>query len=251
VARRTIVPSTAGRLPLLLAAMALSTGLAACGSDDKGSSSSTTEPATTATTDTTASTGSDVNADTGCKEVSAPKPRTGEPDLPEPRPARLSGTWTVTFVTSCGSFSFRLDTARQPKTAASVASLVRAKFYDGLTFHRISPAPPIIQGGDPTGDGSGGPGYSVEETPPKDAAYTRGIVAMAKTGQEPAGTSGSQFFVVTGEDAQLPPDYAIAGKVTKGIDVAERINGLGTADPSGDGAPVQTVVIEKATLKRG
>lgn len=231
--------------------MALSTGLAACGSDDKGSSSSTTEPATTATTDTTASTGSDVNADTGCKEVSVPKPRTGEPDLPEPRPARLSGRWTVTFVTSCGSFSFWLDTARQPKTAASVASLVRAKFYDGLTFHRISPAPPIIQGGDPTGDGSGGPGYSVEETPPKDAAYTRGIVAMAKTGQEPAGTSGSQFFVVTGEDAQLPPDYAIAGKVTKGIDVAERINGLGTADPSGDGAPVQTVVIEKATLKRG
>ncbi|WP_320670930.1 peptidylprolyl isomerase [Patulibacter defluvii] len=251
MASRTTLPSTARRLPLLLAALALSTGLAACGSDDGDSTSSaTTEPATTQAT--TASTETDAaNPDTGCKEVDAPEPRTDEPDLPEPRPARLSGKWTVTFATSCGSFSFRLDTARQPKTAASVASLVKAKFFDGLSFHRIAQNPPIIQGGDPTGQGAGGPGYSVVEAPPKDAAYTRGIVAMAKTAAEAPGTSGSQFFVVTGADAGLPPDYAIAGKITEGIDVAERINQLGTAQPTGDGPPAQVVVIEKATLKKG
>ena len=79
----------------------------------------------------------------------------------------------------------------------------------------------MIQGGDPAGDGSGGPGYSVEEAPDEDLKYEEGVVAMAKTGAEPAGTSGSQFFIVTGAGAaSLTPDYALLGKVTKGMDVA-------------------------------
>ena len=81
----------------------------------------------------------------------------------------------------------------------------------------------VIQGGDPAGDGTGGPGYSVVEAPPADLAYTKGVVAMAKTAVEDPGTSGSQFFVVTGEDAQLPPEYALLGKVTEGQDVVDLI----------------------------
>ncbi len=81
----------------------------------------------------------------------------------------------------------------------------------------------MIQGGDPTGTGTGGPGYSTVDKPPANAKYTHGVVAMAKTATEPAGTAGSQFFVVTAPDAGLPPDYAIVGKVTKGLDVVDRI----------------------------
>ncbi len=168
--------------------------------------------------------------------------------MPKPDPARLSGKASVTMTTNCGRFTIRLDTKRQPKTAASFYSLVRAKFYDGLTFHRLADGF-VIQGGDPLGNGTGGPGYSVEETPPDDAAYTRGVVAMAKTGAERAGTSGSQFFVVTGEDTGLPPDYAIVGEVTSGMDTVERIAAIGSSGPPND-TPLQPVVIEKATAKR-
>src|SRR5439155_1334669 len=87
-------------------------------------------------------------------------------------------------------------------------------------FHRIVPGF-VIQGGDPKGDGTGGPGYKVVEAPPKTLQYTKGVVAMAKTQLEAAGTSGSQFFVVTGEDAQLPADYALLGKVTGGLERGE------------------------------
>ena len=75
----------------------------------------------------------------------------------------------------------------------------------------------MIQGGDPTATGTGGPGYSTRDRVPRDAAYGPGVVAMAKAGNEPAGTAGSQFFVVTGAGAGLTPDYALLGKVTKGM----------------------------------
>ncbi len=108
----------------------------------------------------------------------------------------------------------------------------------------------MIQGGDPAGDGSGGPGFSVEEAPASDLKYTEGIVAMAKTGAEPAGTSGSQFFVVTGPDAaSLTPDYALLGEVTKGMDVATKIGGI-QADPN-TGQPAAVVVIKSITVEEG
>ena len=87
----------------------------------------------------------------------------------------------------------------------------------------------MIQGGDPTGTGTGGPGYTVVDVPPRDSLYTKGVVAMAKTAAEPPGTAGSQFFVVTADDAGLPPEYAILGVVTKGLRVVERIGRLGNA----------------------
>ena len=89
----------------------------------------------------------------------------------------------------------------------------------------------MIQGGDPTGTGSGGPGYTVVEAPAEDTVYKRGLVAMAKTAVEPPGASGSQFFVVTAPaDAGLPPDYAVLGEVSDGMDVVEAIGKLGDPD---------------------
>jgi cyclophilin family peptidyl-prolyl cis-trans isomerase len=150
--------------------------------------------------------------------------------------------------TSCGTFEIELDTSGSPKTATSFASLAEQGFYDGTPFHRIVPGL-VIQGGDPTGTGTGGPGYSVDEPPPDDLAYLRGTVAMAKTGAEPPGRSGSQFFVVTAPaDAGFPPDYALLGTVSEGYESVQRIEQLASAQ---DGPPTDPVVITKITIRRG
>lgn len=157
--------------------------------------------------------------------------------------------------TSCGAFTIELDTQGSPKTANSFAFLAEQGFYDDTVFHRIAPEF-VIQGGDPLGTdpveaGSGGPGYSVTEAPPNDAEYLTGTVAMAKSGVEAPGTSGSQFFVVTAPaDAGLTPDYAILGEVSEGTEVVEAIGELGGGGESGE-EPLQTVVIESVTLERG
>jgi peptidyl-prolyl cis-trans isomerase B (cyclophilin B) len=151
--------------------------------------------------------------------------------------------YTVNVRTNLGSFAFRLNVKDSPCTTSSFASLVRKGFFDGTTFHRIVRGF-VIQGGDPTGTGSGGPGYTVVDVPPDDAAYTRGVVAMAKTGAEPAGTSGSQFFVVTGKDAMLTPDYALLGKVSSGLNVVLHIGTLG--DPSEQ--PTRKVIVRRMTV---
>ncbi|MBJ7520978.1 MAG: peptidylprolyl isomerase [Solirubrobacteraceae bacterium] len=164
---------------------------------------------------------------------------------PEPPSEPLDpGTHVVTLETSHGTFTIELDNERAPITASSFASLVRQGFYDGLTFHRIVPGF-VIQGGCPEGTGMGGPGYKVEEAPPSDLRYVRGVVAMAKAGMEPAGTSGSQFFVVTGGDVGLPPEYAYVGHVTSGDDVVSEIEGVRTG--RGD-VPEEPVIMERVTL---
>lgn len=154
---------------------------------------------------------------------------------------------SVVMETTEGDFTIELDTTNWPLTANSFAYLTEEEFYDGLGFHRIVPQF-VIQGGDPTGTGSGGPGYSLVETPPQDTTYPIGTVAMAKTGAEAPGTSGSQFFIVTGaQGATLTPDYSIAGTVTEGMDIVEVIGNLGSAAQT----PTKQVVIKKATLERG
>ena len=181
----------------------------------------------------------------GCKQVEAPAPKTVS--FKKPKQVLKPGEEaTVAMKTSCGTFEIALDTKRAPKTANSFAFLVEEGFYDDLTFHRVVPEF-VIQGGDPEGTGTGGPGYKVEEKPPANLAYTKGIVAMAKSSAEPPGTSGSQFYVVTAPDAGLPPEYALVGKVSKGYSAVERIEKLGGPEEK----PKQTVLIEEATLERG
>jgi cyclophilin family peptidyl-prolyl cis-trans isomerase len=176
----------------------------------------------------------------GCTEVEAPPVR--EPGERAAPTAKLEAgkTYTVEWRTNCGDFTITLDQKASPKAAASVFELAKSGFFDGVVFHRIVPGF-VIQGGDPTGTGSGGPGYSTVDTPRRNTTYTRGVVAMAKTAAEPRGTAGSQFFVVTPPSVALDPDYAVIGRVTKGLDVVLRIGTYG--DPSG--APTKRVVIQE------
>lgn len=181
----------------------------------------------------------------GCREVGPPQSK--QVAFPEPQQVLGKGEAATAVVrTSCGTFEIALDTERAPKTANSFAFLAEEGFYDGLGFHRIVPGF-VIQGGDPEGTGTGGPGYSVDENVPANLAYTRGVVAMAKTEAEPPGRSGSQFYVVTGADAGLPPEYALVGRVSAGMDVVERIEGVQTEGE----APLVPVVIEEITIAAG
>jgi peptidyl-prolyl cis-trans isomerase B (cyclophilin B) len=156
----------------------------------------------------------------------------------------------VTVTTNCGTFAFALDVKHSPKTSASFYYLVRRRFFDGVTFHRVV-AGFVIQGGDPTASGSGGPGYTVVEPPPASTQYVRGDVAMAKSQVQPAGASGSQFFIVTAanatQSAGLTPDYALLGKVVSGMQVVQRIDSLPTTPP-GDGKPTPAVVMSGVTV---
>ncbi len=187
---------------------------------------------------TTASTGS-------CKQVEAPKPKNVSFKAPK-QTVQPGEELTAVVKTSCGSFDIALDSKRAPKTVNSFVFLSEEGFYDDLTFHRVAPEF-VIQGGDPLGTGTGGPGYSVDEKPPANLAYTKGVVAMAKSSAEPPGRSGSQFFVVLSADAGLPPEYALVGKVNKGFNVVERIGKLGTPAEK----PKQTVLIEEISIEKG
>jgi peptidyl-prolyl cis-trans isomerase B (cyclophilin B) len=166
------------------------------------------------------------------------------PECEPKKGARPKGE-TATVETSEGSFEIALATRESPLTVSSFTCLAESGFYDGLTFNRVAPGF-LIQGGDPKGDRTGGPGYTVVEPPPEDTAYTRGVVAMAKSPVEPHGSAGSQFFVVTGADAGLPPDYALLGEVTTGFDTVEAIEGL--AD-SPDGPPSEEVTIDGVAIE--
>jgi peptidyl-prolyl cis-trans isomerase B (cyclophilin B) len=179
---------------------------------------------------------------TGTQKAATPCPTSGKqvtfPLLDK------SKTYTVDVQTNFGAFDIRLDVADSPCTTSSFAALVRKRFFDGTRFHRIVPGF-VIQGGDPTATGRGGPGYSVRDVPASDSRYTKGVVAMAKTAAEPPGTSGSQFFVVTAVDAGLPPEYAILGVVTKGLRVVERIGRLG--NPVNE-RPTRQVVVQRMVV---
>ena len=225
---------------MLLLALACLALVAGCGDDNETEADST--PAAEQTETPVASAEPE---EAGCEEVEAPEPGEAK-KLSKPKETLDKGTTYVAKVeTSCGDFEITLDSKDAPKTGGSFKYLVEQKFFDGLIFHRIVPGF-VIQGGDPEGNGQGGPGYSVVEAPPEDLTYTKGVVAMAKTATEAPGTSGSQFFVVTGEDAGLPPEYALLGKVTKGQEVVDAI-GVVQTDPSTE-QPVTPVVMQKVTI---
>jgi peptidyl-prolyl cis-trans isomerase B (cyclophilin B) len=221
--------------PVVALAATLALLAAGCGGDKKAAEATAT-PTPTATPKRIV-----------CANVSDPGPK-HEPQLAKPH-AKLdpAKTYVATVKTSCGAFQITLDAKRAPLTGGSFKYLVSKHFYDDLTFHRIV-AGFVIQGGDPKGDGTGGPGYTVVEAPPGDLTYDPGVVAMAKTQTDPSGASGSQFFVVTGSGAaSLPPQYALLGRVTQGMDVVEAIGAV-QADPN-SGAPTKPVVIDSIRIK--
>lgn len=208
------------RVAVGVAGALVALSISACGGDDE----------------TSTATASD------CEQVEAPEPAARKADPPKADAPTAEG---VVFETNCGNFTIGFD-PRAPKTDASIQGLVEQGFYDGLTIHRAV-AGFLVQGGDPLADGTGGPGYAIEEPPPQGLSYTKGTVAMAKTDAQPVGQSGSQFLIAVAPDIGLTPDYALVGKVTDGFDVVRAISEL--APDGEDGAPTMPVVIEKATLE--
>jgi cyclophilin family peptidyl-prolyl cis-trans isomerase len=202
--------------------------LAACGTESDGQASESLAKAA------------------GCNPVTAPKPKEPPTAKPPAEPLDTSVTYSLVFATNGGVFTVELDQTLAPNTAASLVQLAETGFYDLTIFHRIVPGF-VIQGGDPSQTTRGGPGYSTVDPPPADARYVKGVMAMAKTETAPSGTAGSQFFVVTAEDSRLTPEYAVVGKVTKGLDVVERIGTLG--DPATE-EPTAPVVITRVRVTR-
>ncbi len=232
------------RLPAALA-LAVALGVGACGSSATHTASSSNASANASANRAPASTDS---GEAACRRVSEPAPK-GPQHVPRPT-GRLDPAkrYTVTLATNCGAIAIELDVKHAPRTTASFAYLVRRGFYNDLTFHRVA-ANFVIQGGDPDGDGSGGPGYTIVERPPSSLQYTRGTVAMAKTATDPAGASGSQFFIVTASEVELPPQYALVGTVVGSMAGVNAISKLATIPPQ-DGQPVHPVVISQATLSQ-
>ncbi|MFY9264668.1 MAG: peptidylprolyl isomerase [Solirubrobacterales bacterium] len=187
--------------------------------------------------------GLDVN---GCKPAKRPPAKTVS--LKKPKKALdPAKDYFVDFKTNCGDFTVKLDVENNPKTAASFAQLATAGVYDDTWFHRIV-ADFVIQGGDPAGTGTGDAGYKVVERP--RGKYKIGTVAMAKAGNEPPGSSGSQFYVVTGQQGvSLPPEYAIAGRVTDGDETVQIIAGYAGGATGEAGKPSGAAVVKKAVLR--
>ena len=143
--------------------------------------------------------------------------------------------------TSKGTIVIDLDQAAAPKTVNNFVFLARCGFYDGVTFHRVAKNF-VIQGGDPTARGTGGPGYTFGDELPPQPGYPVGSVAMANAGPD---TNGSQFFIITGQQGvQLPPSYSLFGQVIDGLDIVKQLEAAGLAS----GTPKESVKMETVTV---
>jgi peptidylprolyl isomerase len=165
-----------------------------------------------------------------------------------PEDLSLSGTVDVVLHTSCGPIDLRLDANAAPATVNSFVFLARQGFFEGSAAHRVVPGF-VMQAGDPTASGSGGPGYPLpDEFPPADFSYVRGTVAMANSGF--ANSGGSQFFIVL-EDVTLAPTFTVFGEVTNGFDVLDTIASLPMGPNLGDSIPSrpqETVYLERVEI---
>jgi peptidyl-prolyl cis-trans isomerase B (cyclophilin B) len=160
----------------------------------------------------------------------------------EIKPLAAGKTYRIEFQTTKGNFTVELDPKRSPCNGNSLMQLADAGFFNGIMIHRIVPDF-VIQAGNSAKTPDGGPGYTTIDPPLPETRYTKGVVAMAKTVSEPPGTGGSEFFVVTGNELNLPPDYAPVGRVVEGMAVIEKIGKLGNAQTE---RPTEKIVIKRA-----
>lgn len=239
------------RLLLAGAAVALGLGLAACGgSDDGDDGDDANEGAATAESAAAAEAPAnipqpttDADGNIVCTDE-APDPAPDSETYDEPPEFVIDEAlaYTATMQTSCGEIVAALDVENAPNTVNNFVFLSGEGFYDGLTFHRVVPGF-VVQGGDPSGDGTGGPGYEFEDELPDDG-YPRGALAMANAGPN---TNGSQFFIVTGDASALPNDFSRFGEVTQGLDVAQAIEALGDPATQQPSQPVYLYDVEITT----
>lgn len=226
------------------------------GSTPTATASTAVSPAASPTTAASVAAGATGATTTAASCPSAAKPAQGDHSTqasPPPMSISKTTTYMAVFTTTCGNFTMTLDAADSPNTVNSFVYLAKKGFFNGLDFHRISHTANVIQGGDPKGDGSGGPGYTVQDPVPSklnSGTYGPGLVAMAKTSADPNGTAGSQFFIVPpGSSSDIGPDYALLGNVTSGLDVVGNIfNDIPSGQTRYDGAPAVPVYINTVTV---
>ena len=185
----------------------------------------------------------------GKRPAAADTPKPQFDQAPAPKDVLKKDTvYTAVMQTSCGTIRIQLDTTTAPQTSASFVFLADKGYFDGQFVHRVDASIDVIQTGDPSGTGSGGPGYTVPDELTGKEHYTAGTVAMANSAAP--NTDGSQFFIVTGPkgtNLDGTPSYTIFGKVVSGLDVAKTINGL-IPHQIYNGAPTKAVYIESMTI---
>jgi peptidyl-prolyl cis-trans isomerase B (cyclophilin B) len=226
----------------VLAALAATSPLAACGDDDPADDSPGAEASGSPA-------GGAPAAEGACEYVEDPQGAAKEVDLPSAEPA-YSGEVAATIATSVGDLSLTLDADAAPCTVNSFASLAEQGYYDGSDCHRLADFPgfQMLQCGDPTATGTGGPGYTIPDEVTGEETYAAGTVAMANTGQPNSG--GGQFFLVYG-DTQLDPAYTVFGTFDQAsIDLLKGVaeKGHDQANPDGTGFPNEKVTFESVTI---
>ncbi len=176
-----------------------------------------------------------------CPAADGSSPARREFDAEPPMCIDPAHRYTAEMVTSKGTMTIALDPQAAPRTVNSFVFLARYHYFEGIVFHRIIPGF-VLQGGDPTGTGSGGPGYRFADELPAPGRYELGSLAMANAGPD---TNGSQFFVISGPDGmRLPPSYSLFGKVVAGLETVATIDAVG----SRSGKPSERVTIESVTI---
>ena len=227
-------------LTLPAAALLVALACAGCGDD---------APTTATEADTSSEVGSPSGPTTDCSYPTGGAPARDVEPPPEQAPA--SGGITATLGTSVGDLRLELDAEAAPCTVNSFVSLAEQGYFDGTSCHRLTTRGIfVLQCGDPTGSGSGGPGYSFPDEVTDDATYPAGTLAMANAGPD---TNGSQFFLVY-RDTSLPPLYTVFGQVDEASVKAIRQVARGGTDNGnapGDGAPLTEVTIDGVTVERG
>jgi cyclophilin family peptidyl-prolyl cis-trans isomerase len=207
-------------------------------------------------TGTVTPTAANESGEVACGAEAPPQAGKPKPQFAGPPPMKIDpkATYTATVETSCGTIVIELDAKRAPTTVNSFVFLAKEGYFDGQYVHRLDTSIDVVQGGDPTGTGSGGPGYAIPDELKGDESYTPGTLAMANAG---ANTGGSQFFLITGPagtNLDGNPNYTIFGKVIEGLDVAKRIQSLPIVDASsGDISgqrPVQAIYLESVTIRK-
>jgi cyclophilin family peptidyl-prolyl cis-trans isomerase len=262
--RNLIVGSAAGVLALIVVIGGLGVLL---GDDTQPAASSQTpsvSPPASASpsaapgtkTGTVTPTAANESGEVACGAVAPAKAGKPKPQFAGPPPMAIDtkATYTATMVTSCGTIVLELDAKRAPQTVNSFLFLTDKGFFDGQYFHRLDTSIDVIQGGDPSGTGSSGPGYAIPDELKGKLSYTPGTIAMANAGPD---TGGSQFFIITGPNGTNldgNPNYTIFGRIVDGLNVAQEIQALPIQDPkaadlSGQ-RPKLAVYIEKVTIEK-
>ena len=233
-ARRTLVAA--------LAIVAL-VGAACGGSDSSSENSAADSPEVSA--EVSAPAGDPAAASTAdCPPAEGTDTQTQQFDAPPPACLTPGVTYEAIVTTNKGEFTIVLDPESAPVAANNFVFLARNRYFDDTPCHRIIPNF-VVQCGDPTGTGTGGPGYTIVDEPPAPGRYQVGSIAMAKT-IEPD-SAGSQFFIISGSDgAALPPDYALFGQVTDGLD--STVAAMAAAGTAGDGVPSEPIQIQSVRI---